>query len=260
MSALWFTFGRVLSDLEGSILGNSTNPLGVRWGRSDSERCSPPSSFPSVHLLTTFPFFTPLMWISPLTFHLFALKRAFSGEFPHLSTTFLSPSAICVQRDTSTFCSSWSTTGFQNQFWIIAFCVTFQCHTPWCRPSLFLSFFLRFFSSGPVHDNRNPTSTALQLTLRGNYKHQIVNASLSFWMHHLGISCMHMYLLDCNLYFIESPNWVFKRLSWIQSLNYQICISAVSRTSQVSKTVFLIVKIVKIIAIVKNFSKLSKIV
>ena len=114
MSALWFTFGRVLSDLEGSILGNSTNPLGVRWGRSDSERCSPPSSFPSVHLLTTFPFFTPLMWISPLTFHLFALKRAFSGEFPHLSTTFLSPSAICVQRDTSTFCSSWSTTGFQN--------------------------------------------------------------------------------------------------------------------------------------------------
>ena len=116
MSALWFTFGRVLSDLEGSILGNSTNPLGVRWGRSDSERCSPPSSFPSVHLLTTFPFFTPLMWISPLTFHLFALKRAFSGEFPHLSTTFLSPSAICVQRDTSTFCSSWSTTGFQNQF------------------------------------------------------------------------------------------------------------------------------------------------
>ena len=116
MSALWFTFGRVLSDLEGSILGNSTNPLGVRWGRSDSERYSPPSSFPSVHLLTTFPFFTPLMWISPLTFHLFALKRAFSGEFPHLSTTFLSPSAICVQRDTSTFCSSWSTTGFQNQF------------------------------------------------------------------------------------------------------------------------------------------------
>ena len=114
MSALWFTFGRVLSDLEGSILGNSTNPLGVRWGRSDSERCSPPSSFPSVHLLTTFPFFTPLMWISPLTFHLFALKRVFSGEFPHLSTTFLSPSAICVQRDTSTFCSSWSTTGFQN--------------------------------------------------------------------------------------------------------------------------------------------------
>ena len=90
------------------------NPLGVRWGRSDSERCSPPSSFPSVHLLTTFPFFTPLMWISPLTFHLFALKRVFSGEFPHLSTTFLSPSAICVQRDTSTFCSSWSTTGFQN--------------------------------------------------------------------------------------------------------------------------------------------------
>ena len=114
MSALWFTFGRVLSDLEGSILGNSTNPLGVRWGRSDSERCSPPSSFPSVHLLTTFPFFTPLMWISPLTFHLFALKRVFSGEFPHLSTTFLSPSAICVQRDTSTFCSSWSTTGFQK--------------------------------------------------------------------------------------------------------------------------------------------------
>ena len=88
MSALWFTFGRVLSDLEGSILGNSTNPLGVRWGRSDSERYSPPSSFPSVHLLTTFPFFTPLMWISHLTFHLFALKRAFSGEFPHLSTTF----------------------------------------------------------------------------------------------------------------------------------------------------------------------------
>ena len=131
MSALWFTFGRVLSDLEGSILGNSTNPLGVRWGRSDSERCSPPSSFPSVHLLTTFPFFTPLMWIShpftplmwisPLTFHLFALKRAFSGEFPHLSTTFLSPSAICVQRDTSTFCSSWSTTGFQNQPWLSTF-------------------------------------------------------------------------------------------------------------------------------------------
>ena len=141
MPALWFTFGRVLSDLEGSILGNSTNPLGVRWGRSDSERCSPPSSFPSVHLLTTFPFFTPLMWISPLTFHLFALKRAFSGEFPHLSTTFLSPSAICVQRDTSTFCSSWSTTGFQNQFWIIGICVTFQCHTPRCRPPLFLSLF-----------------------------------------------------------------------------------------------------------------------
>ena len=60
MPALWFTFGRVLSDLEGSILGNSTNPLGVRWGRSDSERCSPPSSFPSVHLLTTFPFFYTL--------------------------------------------------------------------------------------------------------------------------------------------------------------------------------------------------------
>ena len=67
MSALWFTFGRVLSDLEGSILGNSTNPLGVRWGRSDSERLSPPSSFSSVHF---FHLLSPFhQWVRPPVVH-----------------------------------------------------------------------------------------------------------------------------------------------------------------------------------------------
>ena len=34
------------------------NPLGVRWGRSDSERLSPPPSFSSVHFFTSFHLFT----------------------------------------------------------------------------------------------------------------------------------------------------------------------------------------------------------
>ena len=92
MSALWFTFGRVLSDLEGSILGNSTNPLGVRWGRSDSERCSPPSSFPSVHLLTKFPFFYTLDVDFTSHFPPFrtqeSLLRRVSSPFHHFSFTF----------------------------------------------------------------------------------------------------------------------------------------------------------------------------
>ena len=92
MSALWFTFGRVLSDLEGSILGNSTNPLGVRWGRSDSERYSPPSSFPSVPLLTTFPFFYTLdvdftSHFSPFRTQESLLRRV-SSPFHHFSFTF----------------------------------------------------------------------------------------------------------------------------------------------------------------------------
>ena len=34
------------------------NPLGVRWGRSDSERLSPPPSFSSVRFFTSFHLFT----------------------------------------------------------------------------------------------------------------------------------------------------------------------------------------------------------